>query len=603
MAACPSSSNLDLDSVLSWTGKVAKATYITERCKGLSGSVIRAALEKRLPGADGTLQSYTRADLMYDIKAGRLTVQAARSKSDRKTPRGAQSGEQAQSAQSKQKPSSPSTVGATIKPRTTSAKETQPAGVAKASAAPLQRRLSRKFCTSSSAMPVSKRKGSKGKNCNTATSKPKIIDVPQPQSDPEKEEPSSKEIANSPKLASESGSKRKSVHESVVVADPADPLNETLRSHGVTRKTYSRIEEAINHPLAPGLTDECRKMFLAMVPHSLCVRASARTKQQDASVQMLSDLFQDIMAEMQAQVDAESAKLRSLDASKGTLQAKVQDHAAALLETSEKYRALKVTLAETAKEVLACKVSLAQKRKEQAEEGAANKQAQTDKAVLEMVLAEDFRLLRDGDIEPEQATHHYEKLAAVVSKSNLDESLITALPGCMMKKPCERGSFDAMVVAQLEESLQGQIVRLTQTVAAGAPAAEMRQAAVLAASQQLELAKQARQTAADEFSVVDETRQQHENDRKAALAAIASLEPEFAMATKMRDRKAAELRNFTDWNLACFEMLRDRPAGETTSKRPKTTEPAAGIAPESSGMHTSAATASVQAADVAVAGA
>lgn len=614
--SCASSSKLDLEAVLSWTGKAAKATYITERCKALSGIVVKSALETKLAGADGTLQNYSRADLMYDIKAGRLATQQ-RSKSDKKTPR-AQSGE-AQSTQSKRKLSpKPGTsqmdgeritknAGLTVtakqtgvKPRSASAKEPQPT---KAPAVPLQRRLSRKFCSSTSATSKSKRIGSKTKNCNTATSKPKIIDVPQPQSEPEGEEPSNKESFTSSEPSSENSSKRGADQESTAVLKSMDPLHESLNFHGVTRKTYSRIEEAINHPLAPGLTDECRKMLLAMVPHSLCVRSSLRTKQQNLSVQMLADLFQDIIVEMQAAIDAESDKLRALDASKSTLQTKVDDNAAALCETSEKCRTLKVSLAEAAKEVLACKAALAQKTKEQADEDAAHKQAQTDKASLEIVLAEDFRLLRDGETEPEQEKHHYEKLASVVHKSNLDESLITALPVCMMKKPCARGSFDAMVVAQLEESLQGQIARLAQAVDAGAPVAEMRQAAVAAASQRLELAKQARQTAADEFSAIDELRQQREKNHKAASAAVASLEPEYAMATTIHNSKVTQLRNFKDFNLACFEMLRDRPVEETALKKQKTTDAAAAAAPENSGMQTSAAMNSVQAADVAVAGA
>ena len=66
---------------------------------------------------------------------------------------------------------------------------------------------------------------------------------------------------------------------------------------------------------------------------------------------------------------------------------------------------------------------------------------------------------------------------------------MTALPTSLLKKPAERGSFDAMVVAQLQEGLGKRLAQLNETIQTGAPAAANRLAAVEQAKKDLEMSK------------------------------------------------------------------------------------------------------------------
>ena len=66
---------------------------------------------------------------------------------------------------------------------------------------------------------------------------------------------------------------------------------------------------------------------------------------------------------------------------------------------------------------------------------------------------------------------------------------MTALPTSILKKPGDRGSFDAMVVAQLQEGLGRRLSQLSDTIAGGEPAAAARLAAVEQAKKELEVAK------------------------------------------------------------------------------------------------------------------
>jgi len=75
----------------------------------------------------------------------------------------------------------------------------------------------------------------------------------------------------------------------------------------------------------------------------------------------------------------------------------------------------------------------------------------------------------------------------------LEASLIQALPTSILKKPADRGSFDAMVVAQWEEGLGKRVCQLSDTIASGEPAAAARVAAVEQAKKELEVAQEKQQ--------------------------------------------------------------------------------------------------------------
>lgn len=66
---------------------------------------------------------------------------------------------------------------------------------------------------------------------------------------------------------------------------------------------------------------------------------------------------------------------------------------------------------------------------------------------------------------------------------------MTALPTSILKKPADRGSFDAMVVAQLQEGLGKRLAQLNETIQTGAPAAAHRLASVDQAKKDLEMSK------------------------------------------------------------------------------------------------------------------
>lgn len=59
-----------------------------------------------------------------------------------------------------------------------------------------------------------------------------------------------------------------------------------LKKHGVTQAIFKQMVEVLQHPLASHLTEDCKEMILAMLPHSLCVPSDLREEVQDSAVKM-----------------------------------------------------------------------------------------------------------------------------------------------------------------------------------------------------------------------------------------------------------------------------------------------------------------------------
>merc|ERR1719401_2102046 len=146
----------------------------------------------------------------------------------------------------------------------------------------------------------------------------------------------------------------------------------------------------------------------------------------------------------------------------------------ALVEAGDVVKARMGTLAELSKAMLTAKTALSDAQKEQLQGDADYLAVKADHETCQAALESDFRRLRDGEWEEGQAKNHYSVLAALLGKLGLDESLASALPSCLMKKPGDRGGFDKMVLSQFETSLTDKVAELAARLEAGAPEAARR---------------------------------------------------------------------------------------------------------------------------------
>jgi len=355
-------------------------------------------------------------------------------------------------------------------------------------------------------------------------------------------------------MAPKRGSKRAA--EVSVEAEHAKKLQTVLKQKGVTKATYEALVEAVEHPMASGLNPATRKMLVAMLPQGALVPVEERQEGQQACVRMLEEVFESITSAMKAEIAEADSQVSKESAEATKLEEDLKNAETALQEASEAVATKKMALAEAAKTVIDSKTNLVEKEKEQRAGDAAYGAAVAEKEDVEAALAQDFRLLRDGVGEGE--AYDTSKILSLSTKLGLEDSLLTALPSVISKKPSERGSFDAMVVAQLEEGLRNKVSKLNEIVTTGAPAAAAREAATAEAKGAVDAAKQAQQLAADELTAANIAQKQHVREAEAAKASLLAQGPVVKDAASLKTEKEEQLQRFLEWNLASFEMLRDR---------------------------------------------
>jgi len=355
-------------------------------------------------------------------------------------------------------------------------------------------------------------------------------------------------------MAPKRGSKRAA--EVSVEAEHAKKLQTVLKQKGVTKATYEALVEAVEHPMASGLNPATRKMLVAMLPQGALVPVEERQEGQQACVRMLEEVFESITNAMTAEIAEADSQVSKETAEATKLEEDVKNAETALKEASEAVATKKTILADAAKTVIDSKTNLVEKEKDQQTGDAAYGAAVAEMEDVEAVLAQDFRLLRDGVGEGE--AYDTSKILSLSTKLGLEDSLLTALPSVISKKPSERGSFDAMVVAQLEEGLRNKVSKLNEIVTTGAPAAEAREAATAEAKGAVDASKQAQQLAADELTEANNAQKQRAREAETVKASLVAQGPAVKDAAALKTEKDEQLQRFVEWNLASFEMLRDR---------------------------------------------
>jgi len=334
-------------------------------------------------------------------------------------------------------------------------------------------------------------------------------------------------------------------------------VHASIKAHHVNISVYKTIVEALENPLLE-LNDECRKMLVSMVPHSLIVPVDERHEQQNVAVAMIEESILAVQAKLVAALEAENAKVSGSEAKKAEL-------AAAHLAAEEALAAAKAVTADRAAAVKAAtevvhdakKVKQA-KLAEQKKGDASLLAAKKDKENLEGALSGPFHKLKSGDFEAAQAPGLFKSLSSHFSKLSIEESMKIALPSGLQKKPEDRGTFDTLVVNQVEEVFTKKIAELQEILAAGAPEQEERQKAVDAAQAAVEAAEATAAEATAKLAESEAAQQAAEAALEAAAAAVEGYESEYAEATAARDKLKEALETFQSTSVKNFNELKEK---------------------------------------------
>lgn len=313
---------------------------------------------------------------------------------------------------------------------------------------------------------------------------------------------------------------------------------------------------------AADLPESCRRMLLACIPQGLGVPADERHEAQHLAVQMIGEVLGGIASKLKQAVDEENAQVASFEARRAEL---AQAAAAAGEVQAEKAAAVEASTAKFADADAAekaAKAALQERQEDQRTGDAGVAKSRESKQALEQGMETHLRAIRDGT---DDGAGHHKALSPLLQDLGFDPSLLSALPSTCVRKPAERGNFDAMVLDQLEAGLKDKVAALAQAVEEATPAAEERAAAVAKAQEGLDSASAAQRAAAEHLASAQSEEKQAMEAVAAAKAAVAAYEPEYTQATQVRDQKAGEMEKFTWITMKNFETLRDRTSPKTLS--------------------------------------
>ena len=348
---------------------------------------------------------------------------------------------------------------------------------------------------------------------------------------------------------------------SEAVIDEVKKMKETFRNYGVSKSWYDGVVDGLQSPAAEDPLS-VRQMLIAMLPEGLCVPQDQRHAYQATNVNMVSETLQKIMKKLEENVAEAGKEVCRIEETKEQLQQKVQTETDSLEKALESEKSCKEILAVATRSVLTQKKALSEAEKTQEEKDSKHQQAIQEKAKVETALAEEFRLLRDGEVEGEVAQAHYAKLEALAGAIGFEASLLTALPTSILKPPGSRGSFDVMVVQQLQEGLTKHCACLAEEIQKNADGVRARAEAVEEAKKELQLALEQQQAAAEKYKSAQELPRQLQKAKLLAEAEVAACDPALKKAMELRTEAETQLENFQNYNWACFEKLRDHRAAK-----------------------------------------
>jgi len=329
---------------------------------------------------------------------------------------------------------------------------------------------------------------------------------------------------------------------------------------------------------ASELPEDCRTMLEASVPGCFSPPANERHELQRLMVKWIGETIERVEARLRQAVDDEDAKVANAEATNAEAEKAVSD-AKGILETKETdLSANKTASIEAAQAVKSAKAGLTEAQVAQKKGDASLAEAGKRKEEYEGALKDHVGFLKEDDgFDANSAKTHTTQVMRIAKKIGLDDSLLTALPSACATTPSRRGSFDKMVVSELESSFQSKVAAVTEEMNTGAEATANRSAAVAAAEQGVQAAEDA-QKDADAALAAAQTAQ--------GEAAVGLREAEKGSKAKAAEKAAAEelkknaeqvLENFIGYNVLCFNTLRDKAskAEEDPSQVPATSSPAA----------------------------
>jgi len=308
------------------------------------------------------------------------------------------------------------------------------------------------------------------------------------------------------------------------------------------------------------------EMLSTSLPGCLGMPKERRHPFQEEIAGMVGEVLDKAEAELLAGVGAAEAKLGEARAQKD---AREGDERAAAEDFSAKEEALAAAqgAADDAGRVLSeARAALASAEAGRAAGDAERGAAAGRKARLSSVLSEAFLPIKEGSAEPAAAKEGLAAVLAVGSDFSFDATLLKALPSAAQKAFGDRGTFDGLVMDQIEAEFKKHSDAMNELVASAEPAKLEQDAKVGDANGEVVEAKARDDECAAALGAAKTAQKESLASKRAAARAVRESGPEVKQAGAEMEQARSRLEEFRAGPLAAFRELCDASEAEPAAK-------------------------------------
>lgn len=281
------------------------------------------------------------------------------------------------------------------------------------------------------------------------------------------------------------------------------------------------------------IPEHCRNMLVEMLPFSLSVPMDKRHDLQTAAVNMVEETLTTRKSSLQDKLSSETASFERLKASEEELLQTTKDCEAALAAQKDVVDVSKRAMAEVTSLTNASSGSLAEKRAAQKAANEKITKTKEEKVSIESAFETHFKA-------PFEQGPHYNELEPFLKHLDLEASLVTALPSSCTKTKEQRGSFDDLVLQELDKAFSTKIAALVASIEVDTPTLAEHDAAVESAEKELEANKEKQKQSASELDAALKGQQEREEALKKARVAVDEFKPQLqALGEKLDIAKDA----------------------------------------------------------------
>lgn len=291
---------------------------------------------------------------------------------------------------------------------------------------------------------------------------------------------------------------------------------------------------------------------------SLGAAKEERHEYQARFVEMIGEVLSSIQKKLDDQISEAEGKVAQADGEKELRETRVTEATAAIGAAAETLKAAETVAHEASAKHHDAQKTLAAAKHEQKQGDASLDAAATKKEKLELVASESLEPVKNGTLEADKVKAAIASITKAGKEFSFDNALVTSFASALSKPAAERGTFDAVVIEQLEAEFKKHIDGFATQLSEGAAGREERASKVAHAASEHEAAVET-QKAAD--AALDAARKQSKEADLAQKAAIKLLK-QFGPEMKNIQASLNELKEtraeFQAGVLADYKELAER---------------------------------------------